>query len=220
MDRWRKQGNWAPSSLIVWSIICGRQSPPTKLPLSEQQLSDGIAPARPNQDKGLSKFCVEFLAGGCGVPIYTYLWSDISVINKRVYTCTTSFCYAPLHYSVMTSCSKKKSDPFQNIRFTNYTPEDARDAWTTGKKAPLRAARVYNEYLKLSPAQAKTVAQCYKTHQHFEQHFAPNTASQLEARILLEANNLDAGSRESLDDRWSIRWSWERGEEKKTLYQW
>lgn len=130
----------------------------------------------------------------------------------------------PFTYSAMVSRAKipKSSDSF-NVRFTHYTPEDAKEALTKGKKAPLRAARVYHEHLKLDTTQADELTKLYATHQHLERLYTPDEASQLEARILLEANSLDAGSRKSLDDRWSARWTREKSAKaigKRTLYQW
>lgn len=120
---------------------------------------------------------------------------------------------------------KQKKPRKQKDKWVNLTAEQASGQHST-LSAHQVASQIYLQYLTLNKEQDAELTTIYRSGDNIEDTvFHPDSdTEQLAAAAILAANYLDLDARESLGDRWSVRWGKTDGkgaaQTRKVLYQW
>ena len=77
-------------------------------------------------------------------------------------------------------------------------------------------------HLELTPDQHTKIREKYENNQTFSQTYDPDSVQdQIHAASILASNRLDLDARESLENKWNVRWSVAgANHSRRVLYQW
>lgn len=110
----------------------------------------------------------------------------------------------------------RKSDPFITVTASQANREKG------GLSSRSAASQLYINELKPTPQQKKSIQTLYEENRGFDNMYrCLDDNEQVEAAALLASLGLDTDTRESVANRWHVRWTnGKRDDTHRVLYQW